>query len=157
MVQLTPLLVISNNIVSGYQYRFRYRALNFNGWGPLSEIGYYLAANSPNAPPTPIYIGSSPSLINLQFLPPLNNGGSVVTGYKLYYDEISIPDNYALVYSGNLMSVSVGLTNGLVMGTIYRFTLVASNQFGDSGMSQELRAALGSLPLTPNAPFKIEN
>lgn len=63
--QLTPLFVLSNNIVSGNEYRFRYRALNFNGWGPLSEISYFTAANRPDAPPPPIFVASSATAISL--------------------------------------------------------------------------------------------
>lgn len=41
-------------------------------------------------------------------------------------------------------------------GTTYRYVLVASNVFGDSPQSEEIRVAQGSLPTAPNAPSKIE-
>lgn len=56
VMQLAELLVISENIEQGAEYRVRYRAKNFNGWGTLSEISYILAATTPSKPDAPIYV-----------------------------------------------------------------------------------------------------
>jgi hypothetical protein len=46
--------------------------------------------------------------------------------------------------------------DGLVTGVTYRYVLVASNVFGDSPWSEEIRVAFGSLPTAPDALTKIE-
>ena len=46
--------------------------------------------------------------------------------------------------------------NSMTVGVTYRFTLQAENQYGFSGFSEEIRAALGSLPDKPDPPVKIE-
>jgi hypothetical protein len=51
---------------------------------------------------------------------------------------------------------STDVTPNLVTGLTYRYVLVATNVFGDSPISEETRVALGSLPVAPNAPVKIE-
>ena len=101
-------------------------------------------------------MSSSATSIDLQFVPPTDNGGATISSYKLYYDTIQSTENYVLIYSGSDLSVNLDTTDGLVASTVYRFVLVASNSFGDSEQSEELRAALGSLPDQPNAPEKVE-
>lgn len=56
---LSPLVVVSTEIQRGLEYRARYRAMNFNGWGPYSPIAYIEAAGVPQKPPTPGYVSSS--------------------------------------------------------------------------------------------------
>jgi hypothetical protein len=68
----------------------RYRAQNFNGWGPLSDISYITAATKMEKPLAPIYITSTPNSITFQFLTPENRSGAPLTGYKLYVDAIAI-------------------------------------------------------------------
>jgi hypothetical protein len=65
-------------------YKFRYRAQNCIGWGPLSQELAVLAADVPVAPPSPTRSSTSASSITLQLYPTTDNGGSVVTDYELY-------------------------------------------------------------------------
>ena len=55
---LSPAHTISG-VEGGAQYRFRYRAKNFNGWGPFGDVAYILAATVPDAPDAPRYISST--------------------------------------------------------------------------------------------------
>ena len=72
-------------------------------------------------------------------------------------DTIQAADTYAIVYSGNNLTVELTVaSNGLVAGTTYRFKLQAVNQYGASYSSEETYAAVGSLPPQPNAPYKDE-
>lgn len=81
-------------VEGGAQYRFRYRARNFNGWGPFSEVRYILAATVPDAPDAPLYKSSTLDSITFGFVPPSDNGGSIVSSYQLYYDVISSSPDY---------------------------------------------------------------
>ena len=43
-------LLITSNIGSGRNYRFKYRAKNIHGWGGYSPVSYILAATVPSSP-----------------------------------------------------------------------------------------------------------
>lgn len=121
------------NVTSGATYRFRYRATNFNGWGPFSDIAYILAASVPGIPAAPIYVSSTSTTTTFVFFEPSNLGGVPLTGFKLYVDTLQLNDDYKLVYSGNSYSHTVSATaDDLTTGVTYRYILKASNQFGDS-------------------------
>ena len=74
---------VSNGIIRGRTYRFRYRARNCKGWGPFSDELYVKAASVPAAPPAPARYSVSSTLLVLQLFPTIDNGGSVVTDYTL--------------------------------------------------------------------------
>lgn len=62
----------------------------------------------------------------------MDNGGSVLTSFRLYYDVIGPVPAYQLIYEGTDLMVTVSTVNGLAVGTTYRFVLHAVNQFGPS-------------------------
>jgi hypothetical protein len=107
IITLSPTVTITREIKRGLQYRLRYRAQNFNGWGEFSEIGYIKSATTPSRPPAPIFISSSDTEITILIVPPEDNGGVVVTGYKLWVDTLQEVPSYTQVYSGNELSVVV--------------------------------------------------
>jgi hypothetical protein len=126
---------LSSGIVSGSVYRIKYRAQNFNGWGPFSETAYIKAATKPEKPFAPTFVSSSDASLTLQFSTE-NLSGEPLTGFKLYFDTISQTSNYVLAYEGSDWQVTLTTTDGLVTGTIYRFVLVSTNSYGDSPISE---------------------
>ena len=91
---LSPSIAVTKNVVRGNSYRVRYRAQNFNGWGPWSEVGYIKAASKPSTPAAPIYIDSDATKISLQFIPPDDNGGATISSFKLWMDTIQAVPNF---------------------------------------------------------------
>lgn len=89
-------------------------------------------------------------------MPPTESGGSIVTSFKLEYDEIEALPSFTTIYEGNDLVVTVGETDGLVRGEQYRFILKAVNFFGESEPSIETFVALGRRPQKPDPPIKIE-
>lgn len=85
---LSPTITITKGIQRSLVYRVRYRAQNFNGWGPYSDVGYIKAGTIPTIPPAPIYVSSTSTSITFQFLTPEDDGGSIITGFKLFSDTI---------------------------------------------------------------------
>jgi len=96
---------VTSGIVRGNSYRVRYRAQNFNGWGSWSDVGYIRAASIPSIPPAPLYVSSDADELNLQFIPPDDNGGATIQSYALWMDTIQAVPNFQRVYLGSSLSV----------------------------------------------------
>ncbi len=101
---------------AGAQYRLRYKARNFNGWGPFSDISYILAATVPSEPEAPHLIGSTSNSVTFAFVPPLETGGSSISSYQLWYDELNEIASYELIKESIGLTATVGVADGLVPG-----------------------------------------
>lgn len=77
----------------------------------------------------------------IAFTPPTNDGGSPITGYTV----VSYPGNITATGTGSPITV-----NGLVAGTAYNFTVIATNAVGDS------IASAASNSVTPTSPTNPE-
>lgn len=62
---LTTEFTISNGIVKGRTYRFKYRVLNQIGWSDYSDMTYILAASVPEKPTTLTVLSTSDTTIQL--------------------------------------------------------------------------------------------
>jgi hypothetical protein len=177
---LSPLVVVSEGVARGSDHRVRYRAMNFNGWGPFSAVAYILAAGAPVPPAAPTFLSSTETHITLSLSPTPDDGGAPVTAYELYVDSLeSALPAFALVSSAMTTTrviefappagstpAEVTAWDAARAGTVlasltaggqYRLMAKAVNQFGASGASEELRVAFARLPSQPAAPFKVES
>lgn len=75
---------VSDGIVSGGIYQFRYRIMNQNGWSDFSPVTKIVAASTPSFPPRPTLVSATSSQIQLAFSRPKYNGGSSIILYELY-------------------------------------------------------------------------
>jgi len=65
----------------------------------------------------------------------LQNGGSSVTGYRVYMNDL-LSDRWELTYDGsNFPSTLTFLRRGLTAGRSYRFRVTALNAVGESDPS----------------------
>jgi hypothetical protein len=85
---LSPLTVVSQGIQRGLEHRARYRARNFNGWGPWSAVAYIAAAGRPGKPAAPTLASATASEITLALSPTTDDGGAPVTDYEVHIDLI---------------------------------------------------------------------
>ena len=91
--------------------------------------------------------------MQLTWSAPSNNGGSAITGYKVYYNNSSTisASPYTTISSGTTYTATVGsLTNG----TLYYFWVVACNAQGDSPASNSLSATPNIS--VPDAPTGLQ-
>ncbi|CAG7645008.1 hypothetical protein PAESOLCIP111_04856 [Paenibacillus solanacearum] len=138
----SPIMV--PGLTNGTAYTFTVVAKNAIGSSTSSAP---TASVTPVGPPgAPISVSAAPlsGAAFVSFTPPANDGGSAVTGYT----ATSIPGGFT--GSGTTSPIMVfGLTNG----TAYTFTVVATNEKGDSPPS----VASGSVTpaATPGAPTGV--
>lgn len=122
------MITLTENIIEGRYYRFKYRCQNKNGFSEFSDITYILTAEVPEKPRAPVLISASSLAIELQFFKPEDNGGAEVTKYELYINDGtgSEPATLVTAYADNQMSFVVDASaNGLTIGAIYKFKIRA--------------------------------
>ena len=73
---LQTYFTVTQGILKGETYAFRYRAINAIGFGPWSAISKLDAATVPIPPPKPYYISSTDTSITIGLKATLDNGGS---------------------------------------------------------------------------------
>jgi len=134
-----------SDLSNGTLYYFRVYAINIAGNGLLSNN---ILAKPFTIPDSPINVLSDISGIsaqaNVRWTAPINNGGSIITGYTI----ISNPGGKLTTVTGSIRSAIV---TGLINGTPYTFTVVATNIVGNSLPSN---ASNFVIPKTiPNVPI----
>lgn len=155
---LSPEVVVTYGIARGQEYRTRYRAMNFNGWGQYGPVGYIEAAGLPQKPPPPVLLSSDSTQLTLAIIPTADDAGGAISAYELYIDSIQLNPAFSLVSSDASMTRTLTFASypALTIGNRYRFVVKAVNHVGASSASEELRVALGGLPGPPGAPYKVE-
>jgi hypothetical protein len=147
----------SQRVETGRQYRFQVRAINNcdnedpsrSCYGEFSEVQLFTVRDP--RPPLPPSMprrdaktrttSTSEATISIAWSPPVDNGGSPITGYILY-----MKDPHAVTTSYNLdQDVTTWEANNLSPGEMYRFHLVAINAEGKSGNSPTL-STLAAMP-----------
>ena len=119
-------------------YYYRVSAVNAVGEGAQSN-----EASATATPPPPITVASAPQNLSaapakgkgvqLSWATPASNGGSAITGYRIYRGTAS---------GGETLLTSVGVVTSYkdastIRGTVYYYRIVAINSVGDSPFSNE--------------------
>lgn len=150
---------VTSNIIKGNSHRFRYRAKNLVGWGPLSANTAILAARVPSAPAKPEFLSFDAGVLYIKIPRVSDNGGSAVIAYELYVDEgddFTSPYSKVTNYVDNSIEYqATAATDGLEAGKTYRFYSRAQNIIGWSTDSYESYIAFGDVPNIPNAPTRV--
>lgn len=118
-------------------YGFKIQATNSIGDSLDSNTIYIIVADVPDAPAAPTRDQATESTIVVAWNAPANNGGTVVTGFRLYMNDFDT-DEWVLIYDGaNVDSVFTYEVTGLTTGHYYRFYVTAINDIGVSNPSAE--------------------
>ncbi|MDD5502418.1 MAG: fibronectin type III domain-containing protein [Candidatus Thermoplasmatota archaeon] len=122
---------------SGVSYSYAISAVNAVGEGPKSA-GITASALVPPAAPakvTGLTAAAGNGQVSLSWTAPAN-GGSAITGYKIYWGTTSTPAS-AIAASGTATTyIHTGLTNG----QIYYYQVSAVNALGDGAKSNVVSA-----------------
>ncbi|MFL6034592.1 MAG: fibronectin type III domain-containing protein, partial [Gaiellaceae bacterium] len=132
------------SLTNGTAYYYKVSAVNSIGEGALSSERSAIPATVPN-PPTWAPSGAGNGQVSLNWTPPSSNGGSAVTGYKLYRSTASGAETL-LVTLGNVTSYNDA---AVVNGTTYYYKVGAVNAMGDGPMSSEQSATPTTVPGAP--------
>src|SRR2546428_681057 len=135
-------------VTNGLTYFYKVSAVN--------SVGESLQSNETNAtlppvPTAPQNLQATPgnARVSLNWQAPSNNGGSAITGYKIYRSN-STGTETLLATRGNLTSYTdLTVTNGLT----YFYKVSALNSIGESPQSNEASA---TVPTIPSAPQNLQ-
>lgn len=140
----------TTNITKGLYYKFKVLAINAIGSSALSPELTSLAAAVPSTPINFTITSSASGVINLEWVAPLYDGGSVLTGYYVYYmaSSATVYTKTSLI-SATSLSYSLG---SLTADTLYSLKITAVNTKGESTASGILYQYASAVPATLAAP-----
>ena len=151
-------------LTNGTQYYFQVQAVNMNGPGPYSAQtanSTAIPSITPQPPPIPITTTAiTSSSITLSWTAPTNTGGNPVTGYLIYWSQVSpsgtiIPpiNSYNTTTSGTPLATTYTIT-GLTYATLYAFQISSINCSGIGPISAPaFYVTTSSIP--PSAPTNL--
>eukprot|EP00163_Fabomonas_tropica_P030068 TRINITY_DN666_c1_g4_i3.p1 TRINITY_DN666_c1_g4~~TRINITY_DN666_c1_g4_i3.p1 ORF type:complete len:446 (-),score=89.62 TRINITY_DN666_c1_g4_i3:114-1451(-) len=134
-------------------YNWQVLATNGVGNSPLSTAiaASTTAATVPSGPGISMnFTLVTGGLIELEWSPPYDDGGSPVTGYELYQDG-------ALIYDGAGSTATTFNVTGLSSNTLYSFTVKAINAIGTSpfGPASSTTTAAATAPSHMDPPVLV--
>ncbi|MGD0817078.1 MAG: fibronectin type III domain-containing protein, partial [Methanomassiliicoccales archaeon] len=135
---------LQSSLTNGVRYYYAVSAINAVGEGPLSSEWSNVPMTNPSAPQSLLALGGVRQ-ISLSWMPPLVNGGSNVTGYKLYRGPTATSQSLIAVLGPELLFMDTGLSNG----TTYHYSVTAINSRGESLHSFDAWARTNSVPTVP--------
>jgi fibronectin type 3 domain-containing protein len=125
-----------SGLTNGVTYSFSVTATNAVGTGPASNSLTATPATVPTAPRSVTAAPDRTKGVDLAWLVPLSNGGSTITGYRIYRGTSS--GVYTSVTTvGNVTSYRDASTK---KGVRYYYVIRAINALGEGAASAEVNA-----------------
>lgn len=106
-------------------------------------------AGVPSRPFRPLYKSSTDTTIEIEIIPVLDNKGSYIQSYKVLRDNGDFNSDVDIVVGSFTGSTLTQTVSGLSPGVKYRFGITATNEIGESEISQFTIIAAASLPSAP--------
>lgn len=150
-MRVTSTTAYLSNLTGDVQHTIRVRATNAYGTSPDAFVTVTPQGLRVPSEPRNLFINVGYNSASLYWSPPVNNGGTVITGY---YVEHSADNGTTWVRSALLPSSQrfLALAN-LAGGVEHQFRVLAVNSVGNSAPSQ----VVVRTPLAPSAPTAARN
>lgn len=140
---VAPLVTVGNvlgftdaSVANGTTYRYAVSALSAAGEGPMTAVVTAARGTAPSAPRS-LTATATKSGIALSWVAPSSDGGSAVTGYRVYRGTKAGAETLYVSYGSN----AVGMTDtSVVKRTTYFYRVTAVNVLGESVFSAEVSA-----------------
>src|SRR5207253_3373559 len=131
-------------VTNGVTYYYQVSATNAIGEGPRSSEVSVTPATPPGAPQG---LSATPgdTTVSLTWSPPVSNGGSPITHYKIYRGTTSGGETPRATIGNVLTYSDTSVTNGVM----YFYQVSAVNSVGEGALSGEVSATPAT---TPGAP-----
>lgn len=125
--------------------KLRYLLGTYSDW---SVPKTFMCANIPNAPPVPTTVLNTLDMIVIEWLPPTNDGGTPILGYKVEMKKNS-ESAYQIIYDAKENPATKRLevtkyNNAALEVATYDFQVVAYNWVGASTASTTLNVVIGT-------------
>jgi fibronectin type 3 domain-containing protein len=131
-------LPVSYNFTSDGVYDIEFTS----DWNQIKRVNGHNVALTP-AEPQELVAAEGTASISLSWSPPLSNGGTIVTNYRLYKGNASGAEGFFKEVENVLSFVDTEVT----YGETYYYRITAINSFGESEFSNETSTTLSS-PMT---------
>lgn len=117
------------NVTSLKNYRFKVRAVNFNGFGDFSDIALLNTCTNPGFISPPTIVKISTAEVHVNWTKPINDGGCIIKGYNL---EIDNNDGVFVPVDTDLETIAfvdnyVINTASKLAGKVYKIRITAIN------------------------------
>lgn len=164
---ITTQTLTVTGLTTGLYYGFKVAAVNrvvLNNPGTdsgprWSNPFYAFLAVTPSQPDPPQYVDGSRTVtgVTLKWTAPSDNGGQLLTGYRLYRDDGVTANPNIIIWNGEgKVHVKEFAVTGLSPGSSYVFGVSALNAAGESPMSTNLTLQAGRGPQFSSAPYRDE-
>jgi fibronectin type 3 domain-containing protein/C1A family cysteine protease len=142
-----------SSVTNGNTYYYAVSAVNSVGEGPRSGQASARPEAQANVPGTPAGLSASPgnSQVTLSWQAPADDGGSSITGYRVYRGYSSSSLTFAASVSSTQYQIT-GLTNGLT----YYFSVSAINSVGEGSRCTAVSATPTQSTSPPSAPLGLD-
>ncbi len=139
-------------LTNGQTYYYIVSAENGAGEGEFTEEANAMPVGLPSSPGN-LAAGAGDEQVTLSWDTPADDGGSDITGYRIYRGEVSGNLSYHYGVAGDIYSyIDIGLTND----QIYHYQVSAVNDVGEGDRSEEVSATPSSDMTIPSAPRNLQ-
>ena len=136
--------LLQPSLTNGVRYYYAVSAVNAVGEGPLSSEFSAMPMTNPSAPQSLLALPGVKQ-ISLSWMLPSVNGGSNITGFKLYRGPTTTSQTLIATLGPGLTFTDTGLADG----TTYHYTISALNAKGESLRSLDASARTNAVPSLP--------
>ena len=127
-----------SGVINGESYTYCIKAINSNGDSPCSSSVSVIPATNSSAPEN-LQATAGYGQLTLTWDAPSDNGGSSITGYMIFRNDVYLTTIGGLMYTNG----------GLVNGESYTYHIIAVNTAGDSEPSEPVSITIGAIPSAP--------